>query len=90
MEPEVYEVRLAASAHRALARLPGGDAEAVLEAVSALQVEPYRQGKPLRWEYEGYRVRRRGAYRVTYRVDDEARVVHVVRLAHRRDAYRRS
>ena len=31
---------------------------------------------------------RRGTYRVIYRIDDKARVVTVVDVAHRRDAYR--
>jgi mRNA interferase RelE/StbE len=30
----------------------------------------------------------RGTYRVIYRIDDKARVVTVVDVAHRRDAYR--
>jgi mRNA interferase RelE/StbE len=31
---------------------------------------------------------RRGTYRVIYRIDDKARVVTVVDVAHRRDVYR--
>jgi mRNA-degrading endonuclease RelE of RelBE toxin-antitoxin system len=31
---------------------------------------------------------RRGTYRVIYRIDDKARVVTGVDVAHRRDAYR--
>jgi mRNA-degrading endonuclease RelE of RelBE toxin-antitoxin system len=31
---------------------------------------------------------RRGTYRVIYRIDDKARVVTVVDIAHRRDIYR--
>ena len=31
---------------------------------------------------------RRGTYRVIYRIDDEARVVTVVDIGHRRDVYR--
>jgi mRNA-degrading endonuclease RelE of RelBE toxin-antitoxin system len=31
---------------------------------------------------------RRGAYRVIYRIDDEARAVHVVRIEHRANVYR--
>jgi hypothetical protein len=31
---------------------------------------------------------RRGTYRVIYRIDDKARVVTVVDIAHRRDVYR--
>jgi mRNA-degrading endonuclease RelE of RelBE toxin-antitoxin system len=31
---------------------------------------------------------RRGTYRIIYRIDDKKRIVTVVDVAHRRDAYR--
>jgi mRNA-degrading endonuclease RelE of RelBE toxin-antitoxin system len=45
------------------------------------------EGKPLTRELAGYQFARRGAYRVVYRIDDAARVVHVVRIDHRSSAY---
>lgn len=33
-------------------------------------------------------IARRGTYRVIYRIDDDARVVTVVDMGHRRDVYR--
>jgi pSer/pThr/pTyr-binding forkhead associated (FHA) protein len=45
-------------------------------------------GKPLSRELAGYHFARRGAYRVVYRIDDAARMVHVVRIDHRSSAYR--
>jgi len=36
---------------------------------------------------ERYRLRQ-GAYRILYSVDDEARVVEVVKIGHRREVYR--
>ena len=49
---------------------------------------PQRLGKPLIEELRGYHSARRGAYRVDYRIDDTARVVHVVRIDHRAEIYR--
>jgi len=49
---------------------------------------PHRVGKPLTRELAGYHSARRGAYRVVYRIDDDARVVHVVRIDHRANVYR--
>ncbi len=40
-------------------------------------------GKLLSRELAGYHFARRGAYRVVYRIDDAAWVVHVVRIDHR-------
>jgi mRNA-degrading endonuclease RelE of RelBE toxin-antitoxin system len=45
------------------------------------------QGKPLSRELAGYHSARRGAYRVVYRIDDAARMVHVVRIDHRSSVY---
>jgi mRNA-degrading endonuclease RelE of RelBE toxin-antitoxin system len=45
------------------------------------------QGKPLSRELARYHSARPGAYRVVYRIDDAARVVHVVRIDHRSSAY---
>jgi mRNA-degrading endonuclease RelE of RelBE toxin-antitoxin system len=50
---------------------------------------PQRLGKPLVGELLGYYSARRGAYRIVYRIDDGTRVVHVVRIDHRADIYRR-
>lgn len=38
-------------------------------------------------EAERYRIRQ-GAYRIVYSVDDEARVVEVVKIGHRSEVYR--
>jgi mRNA-degrading endonuclease RelE of RelBE toxin-antitoxin system len=50
--------------------------------------DPKRVGKPLVGELVGRHVARRGPYRVVYRIDDAAKVVTVVTVAHRSDAYR--
>jgi mRNA-degrading endonuclease RelE of RelBE toxin-antitoxin system len=56
----------------------------------ALAEEPRRMGKPLRFELAGRWSARRGAYRVIYRIDDQARVVTIEIVAHRSDVYRSS
>ena len=84
-----YELRLAASAERSLARLPEFAAAAIVEFLTGALVEnPQRVGKPLGMELAGYHSARRGAYRIVYRIEDE-RVVRVVRIDHRADVYRR-
>lgn len=50
-------------------------------------MEPFRVGKPLRLPFSGQYSARRGAYRVRYRVDDSKRVVTIVDIAYRADAY---
>jgi mRNA interferase RelE/StbE len=84
-----YEVRISSAARRQLRRLPAKVAIAVVEFITAVLPEnPLRLSKPLTGELTGLRSARRGDYRVLIEVDDAARRVLVLRIAHRADAYR--
>lgn len=88
-EPAGWAVQIAPSAVRSLDRLPPRVAGAVVEFVTAtLPHDPVRMSKPLRYELAGLRSARRGDYRVLFTLDEDARVLLVVRIAHRADAYR--
>ena len=49
---------------------------------------PHRLGKELDSPLDGVWTTRRGEYRALYTIDDHDRVVTVLTIAHRRDAYR--
>jgi mRNA interferase RelE/StbE len=49
---------------------------------------PHRVGKQLLPPLDDRFSARRGTYRVIYRIDDQAHVVTVVDIGHRRDVYR--
>jgi mRNA interferase RelE/StbE len=85
-----YELVLTPPARRAITdRLPEAVAAAVVDFLTtALVAQPKRVGKPLRNDLVGIWWARRGTYRVLYRVLDEPREVVVLRIEHRRDAYR--
>ena len=84
-----WRLLVAPAAERTLARLPERVAAAIVEfMIGPLLEEPRRVGKPLQRELEGYWSARRGAYRLVYRIDDEARTLRVVRIDHRADVYR--
>lgn len=84
-----WQLVVAASAERTLARLPENVAVAIVEfMLGPLLDDPMRVGKLLQRELEGYRSARQGAYRVVYRVEDESDRVVVVRIEHRADVYR--
>ncbi len=87
---ERYELRIYGPARRAFEeRLSLSVAIAVWEFCNGtLCEEPHPVGRPLGRELAGYFSARRGAYRVIYRIDDDAPVVHVVRIEHRSDVYR--
>lgn len=84
-----WTVQVAPTTVRSLDRLPPRVAGAVVEFVTAvLPTNPERMSKPLRYELEGLRSARRGDYRVLFTLDSDTRVLLVVRIAHRADAYR--
>lgn len=84
-----WRVQVAGPAVRDIERLPQKYATAVVEMLSTLAENPKRLGKPLRFELEGRWSARRGPYRVIYTIDEEARAVTVLAVAHRADVYRR-
>jgi mRNA interferase RelE/StbE len=91
-QPETYELVLTPPAVRAVQHnLPAAVAAAVVELLTgALIANPQRVGKPLRGDLAGIHTARRGTYRVLHRINEEAREVVVLRIDHRRDAYRGS
>jgi mRNA interferase RelE/StbE len=85
-----YELVLTPPAQRAPAgKLPEAVAAAVIEFLTTTLIQqPARVGKPLRDDLSGVWSARRGTYRVLYRIREDLREVIVLRIEHRRDAYR--
>ncbi len=57
--------------------------------LGALADDPRRVDKPLVGQFAGMWSARRGDYRIVYEIDEDAHVVLVHRVQHRRDVYRR-
>jgi mRNA-degrading endonuclease RelE of RelBE toxin-antitoxin system len=89
-EEDSYELRTTSTVRRALSETPPeAVAAAAYEFVTGpLLADPHRVGKRLLPPMDDRFSARRGTYRVIYRIDDKARVVTVVDVAHRRDAHR--
>ena len=88
-EPARYTVTFTPAARRRLGTLPWSAATALYEHLTGpVAANPHRLGKPLDAPFEDVLSTRRGDYRAPYTVDDRARVVTVLAVAHRRDAYR--
>lgn len=70
-------------------KLPEAAAWACYEFLNGpLLDDRHRVGAPLRAPFAGHWRARRGEYRVRYKIDDDDRVVTVLDVSHRRDAYR--
>lgn len=90
MTEPAHRLAVAATAERSLPRLPEGAAAAIVEfMLGALVDAPRRVGHPLQRELAGLWAARRGPYRVVYEIDEDERVVTVLRIDHRADVYRR-
>ena len=84
-----WRLEVMAPARRQFDRLSIEVAAAVLETLDAIAENPRRLGKPLMFEHEGRFSARRGPYRVIYKLVEDAKLVRVVAIGHRRDIYRR-
>jgi mRNA interferase RelE/StbE len=83
-----YRVEIAASAEKALARLPKDDMGRVVRAITGLATVPRPVGcRKLKGYEDVYRIRV-GLYRVIYSIDDRRIIIVVLKLGHRKDAYR--
>jgi mRNA interferase RelE/StbE len=90
LEEGPYELRTTSTVRRALSEtLPEAVAAASYEFITGpLLADPHRIGKRLLPPMDDRCSACRGTYRVIYRIDDKDRVVTVVDVDHRRDAYR--
>jgi len=83
-----YAVTFARSARRELETLDGSIVRRVISRIEALAQEPRPPGsRKLQGEQNLWRIRI-GDYRVIFSVDDRKRIVDIVRIRHRREAYR--
>lgn len=88
-ENRTWSAELSPGAVRGLGKLPHKVAAAMAEFVTAvLPTDPYRMSKPLRFALDGWRVARRGDYRVTFHAVDDRHVLYVGRVEHRAHLYR--
>jgi mRNA interferase RelE/StbE len=87
---EPYTLRTTPTVRRALAEtLPEAVAAAAYEFITGpLLEQPHRVGMQLLPPLDDRFSARRGTYRGIYRIDDEAHVVTIVDIGHRRDVYR--
>lgn len=89
MSDQPYHVEVVPRADQDLEQLPGKVATACVEFIfTTLATNPYQVSKPLFRELVGQRSARRGSYRIVFRVNDDMRLIEVLRVSHRRHAYR--
>lgn len=83
----IYELKFRKSVHKDLHGLPKADLLRILNRIESLRDDPRPAGSQKLSGAEKYRVRQ-GDYRILYSIDDDAIVVEVVKVGHRREVYR--
>ena len=82
-----YTIQYARPARKDLEKLPSDVQARILAAIDSLQDDPRPRGSKKLKGSEEYRVRV-GDYRVVYEIHEKTVVVLIVRVSHRKDAYR--
>lgn len=84
----MYEVYLERAAERDLRKLPAESFHRLILHIRALAVDPRPPGcRKISGSQNNWRIRV-GDYRVLYEIDNPAKAVKVMRVRHRREAYR--
>ena len=83
-----YNLITKKSAERELRAIPKLDMRRISARIQGLAQHPRPSGCERPSEHERYRVRQ-GDDRIIYAVDNESRTVEIVKIGHRREAYRK-
>lgn len=83
-----YSVRIKRSAERELRALSKVDLARIVDHIGNLAANPRPRGSQKLSGEEKYRIRQ-GDYRIVYKVDEDEKVVEVIKIGHRREVYRR-
>ena len=84
----IYRIEVKPQAEKALAKIPNPHKRRIVKAIDGLAREPRPAGSvKLSGADDAYRVRV-GDYRIVYEIVDMVLIVYIVRVAHRKDAYR--
>ena len=84
-----YSIQVKPSARKEMEALPDHVLARVLERVESLRHTPRPAGcKKLKGYKDSWRIRI-GDWRVVYIIDDNAKLISVTRIAHRREVYER-
>jgi mRNA interferase RelE/StbE len=88
-----FAVRIAPAAERAITRLSPAIQTAVLEKIAALGEDPRPAGcrkiRGLPAHHEVYRVQVGSTHRIIYQIRDDVALILVVKVADRKDVYKR-
>lgn len=83
-----YRIEIKKSAGKELRKIKRKDQERIIERIRGLAKNPRPPGSKKLSGEEKYRIRQ-GDYRILYQIFDDVVLVAVVKIAHRRDVYKK-
>jgi mRNA interferase RelE/StbE len=83
-----YEIEITRSAERQLKRLPPDDRQRIVRAILPLSDDPFPQGSRKLSGYDDVFRIRVGRYRVLYSVSEKKLIIIILKIGHRKNAYR--
>ncbi len=85
----MYTIEYSKDIEKDLSKLPKSEIIKILSKIERLSINPRPSGiEPLKGSLKGLHRIRSGNYRIVYQIIDDRLVVLVVKISHRRDAYR--
>ena len=81
-----YKVTIKTSALRELEEIPKKIAQQIVKRIRLLSENPRHMGSQKLSGQERFRIRQ-GDYRIVYGINDSAKIVDIVKIAHRREVY---
>jgi mRNA interferase RelE/StbE len=82
-----YSLLFKKSAERELRKVPKADLQRITHRIKDLAASPRPSGSEKLAGQDSYRIRQ-GDYRVVYIVDDDQRLIEIIKIGHRREVYR--
>ena len=82
-----YSVLIKKSAERDLRKIPKADLQRITQRIKDLATSPRPSGSEKLAGQDSYRIRQ-GDYRIVYTVDDNQRLIEIIKIGHRREVYR--
>jgi mRNA interferase RelE/StbE len=82
-----YKIEIKKTAAKEIKKLPAKDINKVIKLIDELAANPRPEGCLKLSNNEKYRIRF-GVYRLLYEIYDDQLLIIVVKVAHRKDAYR--
>ncbi|HYM20758.1 MAG TPA: type II toxin-antitoxin system RelE/ParE family toxin [Candidatus Kapabacteria bacterium] len=83
-----YSVIIKRSAEKELERLDDTIHDRIIESIIGLKEEPRPRGCEKLKGQENYRIRI-GEFRVVYAIDDKTRIVEIIKIADRKEIYKK-